>query len=53
METKAKLTVKEVLEEVKCAINDCFVARVKQEEDCLEIRFLNGQVFRLHITEKE
>jgi hypothetical protein len=53
METKAKLTVKEVLEEVKCAMDDCFVARIKQEENRLEIRFLNGQIFYLHITEKE
>ena len=53
METKERLTAKEVLEEVKCAINDCFVAQVEQKDDCIAIRFLNGQNFELHITEKK
>ena len=53
MKLTEKITADAVLEEIKCALKDCFIGRVAQEGDCISIRFLNGQVFELHITEKQ
>ncbi len=46
-----KIEVQELLEEIKVALTDEFVAEIEQEEGALRLRFLSGQTFRLKVEE--
>jgi len=41
-----------LLEELKLAINDYFVAQIQKEEDGISMRFPNGQEFIIHVHER-
>ena len=46
-----KISKDELLEEVKVALQDEFVAEMKKDAEGLVLRFANGQAFRLTIEE--
>ena len=45
----------ELLLEIKCALDDCFVAKVeeKQSESLIRIRFVGGKTFVLRLEEEK
>ena len=47
-----KMQAKEVLSQVKSAIDDLFVAKLIESEEGLEMYFLNGQKFSITIKEE-
>ncbi|MBQ7912694.1 MAG: hypothetical protein IJ308_02990 [Clostridia bacterium] len=49
---EARVAKEELLAEIKTALNDYFVAQIKEEEDGILLRFLNGQQFILQVTER-
>ena len=44
----------DLLLEIKCALNDCFVAKVEevQSESLIRLRFLDGRSFVLRLEEE-
>ncbi len=48
---EAKIEKEALLEEVKVALQDEFVAEIERMEGALVMRFKNGQTFRLQIEE--
>ncbi len=46
-----KLNAQELLEEIKLALHDTFVAELTNENESLVLRFLSGQKFRLSLEE--
>lgn len=49
--TNERINKEALLEEIECALTDCFVAKTVKEEDCIILQFENGQKFRLHLQE--
>lgn len=47
-----EITVKNLVMELKGAIDDLFVAKVAKGDEGLELCFLNGQTFVIKIEEK-
>ncbi len=48
-----KIEVQALLEEIKVALADEFVAEIVREEEGLTLRFAGGQAFRLKVEEVE
>ncbi len=48
---QAKISVKDVTEEITLLIKDEMVATYTKEENALQIHFFNGQSFRVAIEE--
>lgn len=48
-----KISVKDVTEEITLLIKDEMVATYTEEENALQIRFPNGQSFRVTVEEME
>ena len=52
MENKQlKISVKDLAEEITLLIKDEIVATYTEEEDALQVHFLNGQNFRIKVEE--
>ncbi len=45
------INVQNLVEEIRLALHDAFVAELTKEENALVLRFLNGQKFRLLVEE--
>ena len=46
-----KISVKDLTEEITLLIKDEIVATYTEEEDALQVHFLNGQNFRIFVEE--
>ncbi len=44
-----KIKTNELVEEIKLALQDTFVAELQSDEEGILLRFLNGQKFRLRV----
>lgn len=53
MEEKERIEAGALLEEIKIAIKDIFIAKVHKNEDGLQIKFPNEQVFTLALWENK
>lgn len=49
--TEEYIKTEDLLEEVKCALSDCFVAEIAEQENCIILQFENGQKFRVELKE--
>lgn len=44
------ISTQEILEEIAPLLKEFFVATCRKSGDCIEMRFLNGQMFRILVT---
>ncbi len=51
MQQKEKISVEQLTEEVKALLQEDFVAQIIQNNDRLQMQFLNGQNFVLTVEE--
>ena len=49
--TERKISVKDLTEEITLLIKEEIVATYTEEEDALQVHFLNGQNFRIKVEE--
>ncbi len=47
-----KISVKELVQQIKVAMSDLFIAQISQEDTSIRLDFGNGQVFSLCVVEK-
>ncbi len=50
---ETKISVRDLTEEITLLIKDELVATYTEEEDALQVHFLNGQNFRIRVEEIE
>ena len=50
---ETKISVRDLAEEITLLIKDELVATYTEEEDALQVHFLNGQNFRIRVEEIE
>ena len=48
-----KISVKELMKEITLLIKDEIVAAYTEEEDALQVHFINGQNFRIKVEEAD
>lgn len=48
-----RIKKEDLLQEIECALVDCFVAALTREEGSLVMQFENGQKFRLTLQEEK
>ena len=48
-----KVTTKELLEELKEAMRDCFVGKIEEKEGYIQFTLLSGQVFSVCVKEQK
>ena len=51
MENNQKISVRDLTEEITLLIKDEIVATYTDEENALQVHFLNGQSFRISVEE--
>ena len=49
--TQTKISVRDITEEITLLIKDEIVATYTEEENALQVHFLNGQNFRISVEE--
>ena len=49
--TQTKITMKDLTEEITLLIKEEIVATYTEEENALQVHFLNGQSFRISVEE--
>ena len=49
--TQTQITIKDLTEEITLLIKDEIVATYTEEENALQVHFLNGQSFRISVEE--
>lgn len=49
--TQTQITIKDLTEEITLLIKDEIVATYTEEENALQVHFLNGQNFRISVEE--
>lgn len=53
MEQKEIIEAEKLLEEVRAALKDVFIAKIHKSEDGLKLKFSNGQTFTLALWENK
>lgn len=48
-----KLEAEIVLREIKIALHDVFIAKLRQKDDAIEMRFPSGQTFVVSVREEK
>ena len=51
--TQTKISVRDLTEEITLLIKDEIVATYTEEENALQVHFLNGQNFRISVEEMQ
>ena len=51
--TQTKISVRDLTEEITMLIKDEIVATYTEEENALQVHFLNGQNFRISVEEMQ
>lgn len=51
--SRKELNTEAVLEEIRIALSDVFIAKIRQKDDAIEMRFPGGQTFVVSVREEK
>lgn len=51
--SKKDLNTESILREIKIALHDVFIAKLRQKDDAIEMRFPGGQTFVVSVREEK